>query len=212
MVVVVVVVADLPQVEEGDAHALGVGPHVVLDAVLLEESTHARRDLRVAVLRHAGEEVMLDLEVEIGHPPVAPPAARAVGRVVGGVERPRDMLALGHDILVGVAHGEVGEDVGRAHSQVDEVERERVPEAGAAEGPVPDGVAHRHPSELEVVLNAQRVVGVEDELPGEGDQRGDDAPEEERRLRREPQVGALLAEADRVEGHQRHRRQVRVGP
>ena len=57
--VVVLVVADPPQVEEGDAHALGVGSHVVLDAVLLEERAHALGHLRVVVLRHAREEVEL---------------------------------------------------------------------------------------------------------------------------------------------------------
>ena len=53
----------------------------------LEELLDAGRDVLVLELGHGREEVVLDLEVEVRHPPVAPPAWRAVGRVVGRVER-----------------------------------------------------------------------------------------------------------------------------
>ena len=40
---------------------------------------------------------MLDLEVEVRHPPVAPPRRRHVGRVLGGVLDPVAVLVLVHD-------------------------------------------------------------------------------------------------------------------
>ena len=65
---------------------------------------NARVNRGVVELGHCREQVVLDLEVEVGHPPVADRAGRAVGRVVRRVERPRDVLVLGYHVLVGVAH------------------------------------------------------------------------------------------------------------
>ena len=62
--------ADLVEVAERRAHGVPVASLVVLEAVLLEELLDARRDHRVAELRHAGEQMVLDLEVQVAHPPV----------------------------------------------------------------------------------------------------------------------------------------------
>ena len=67
---------------EGAADALHVRARVVLNAVLLEKGLDARRDLGVVVLRHRREEVVLDLEVEVRHPPVYERCASAVGGVM----------------------------------------------------------------------------------------------------------------------------------
>ena len=155
-------------------------------------------------LRHRGEEVVLDLEVEVRHPPVDEEVVRAVCRVIRRVERPGDVLRLRHDVLVSVADGKVDEDVGGAHADVPRIEAEGRAEAHVAKRLVPEHVAHGHPEELHVVVHAERVVRVLDKLPPVGDEGRDDAAKEEGRLQLEPRLVALLAD-DLVEGEEGQR-------
>ena len=60
---------DLAKVRERRLHRLHVAALVVLQPVLLEERLDPRGDDGVAELRHAGEQVVLDLEVQVAHPP-----------------------------------------------------------------------------------------------------------------------------------------------
>lgn len=49
--------------------------------VFFEQSFHSGGDLGEAVLGHTWEEVVFDLEVQVSHPPVAPPGVAAVQSV-----------------------------------------------------------------------------------------------------------------------------------
>mmetsp|Transcript_24064 Transcript_24064/g.71315 ORF Transcript_24064/g.71315 Transcript_24064/m.71315 type:complete len:262 (-) Transcript_24064:286-1071(-) len=123
------------------------------------------------------------------------------------------MLVVRHHVLVRVRDGEVGEDVGAADGDVEGVEPERAAESEVAKGGVPERVPQRHVAELELVAHAEGVLRVLHELPAEGDEGGDHAAEEERRLPREPRLAraARLCTDEAVEGDERHRLQVRVG-
>jgi len=114
-----VVISHIVKVAEGGGETLCVGANVINHAVLLEKRLDPGDDERVPELGHAGEEVMLDLEVEVAHPPVAPPRGRDVGGVVGGVEDPVDVLVSIQGGLVGVAHREVDKDVHGTHPHIE---------------------------------------------------------------------------------------------
>ena len=79
---------------------------------------------------------------------------------------------------------------------------------------MPEHVAQAHVEELEVVVHAQRVLRVEDELPTPRDESADRAKKEERRLRGDPRATdarAHLAPDELVEGDEGQRVQVGVG-
>ena len=58
------------KVPKGDLHSLDVAALVVHQAMFLEECLDARRYDGHVQLRHGGEQVVLDLEVEVAHPPI----------------------------------------------------------------------------------------------------------------------------------------------
>lgn len=51
---------------------------VVLDAMFSKQGLHSHGSFRVVVLGHRWEQVMLNLEVEVSHPPIADGASIAV--------------------------------------------------------------------------------------------------------------------------------------
>ena len=61
---------DLVQVLESHTQRLQIGALIVFETVLLEKGLHTRRDLRMAELRHAREQVMFNLEIQVTHPKV----------------------------------------------------------------------------------------------------------------------------------------------
>ena len=86
------------------------------------------------VLGHRWEEVVLDLVVEVGHPPVdeAEGAGRHVHRVHGRVAHPVHLcVLLGHRGEVCVRHGEVDEDVVGSEPGVGQVHGQGLPAAEA---------------------------------------------------------------------------------
>mmetsp|Transcript_18635 Transcript_18635/g.46523 ORF Transcript_18635/g.46523 Transcript_18635/m.46523 type:complete len:236 (+) Transcript_18635:1005-1712(+) len=91
------------------------------------------------------------------------------------------MLVLRDSVQMRVRNREVGEDVGRAQLDIDNVEEER-----GRNGPLEDveeevgreNVTQAHPAKLDVVLRAQRVPRVEVQLPKQGDQQADQRAEE----------------------------------
>ena len=64
----------------------------------------------MAILGHGWEKVVLNLEIEVSHPPVDKPVIDAVSSVIGRVVDPRRMLVGSHDIAVRVTDGEVSSE------------------------------------------------------------------------------------------------------
>merc|ERR1711865_699564 len=111
VLVLVVGIANLVQVPERVRHGRHVATVVILQAVLLKQGLDSVRNARVPVLGHVGEEVVLDLEVEVRHPPVGEPVVLAVGGVVGGVLHPVGVLVRVDHVAVGVGNGKVCKNV-----------------------------------------------------------------------------------------------------
>jgi len=70
------------KVSKGLSHSMEVSTNVILQSMAFKQGLHLRGELDELVLRHGGEEVVLDLEVQVPHPPVAQP----VGGDIDGVD------------------------------------------------------------------------------------------------------------------------------
>ena len=81
-------VSDRLQILESQRNALEVTSAVIVQTIFRKELLHPQGEGGELVLGHAGEEVMLDLEVQIRHPPVDEDVVGAVHCVVGSVLRP----------------------------------------------------------------------------------------------------------------------------
>ena len=90
--------------------------------------------------------MVLDLEVEVAHPPVAQRRVLDVGGVHGGVHHPVQVVGGGGHGEVRVAHGEVDEDVVARRGEREQVQPQR------ARKPVP---GERH-SERDTVRHSER--------------------------------------------------------
>mmetsp|Transcript_986 Transcript_986/g.2681 ORF Transcript_986/g.2681 Transcript_986/m.2681 type:complete len:377 (+) Transcript_986:272-1402(+) len=123
--------------------------------------------------------MVLDLEVEVGHPPVAERRRRDVRRVFRRVLDPvQVVVGVGHR-EVRVAQGEVGEDVGRRDLVVERVRRERRAPAQVLEDDAEqEHVAERHRNELAVPFGPERVARVEVHLPARRDEEARHGDEE----------------------------------
>ena len=198
--------ADGVQVRERLPQAREVGPHVVHQAVGLEERPHARRDVLVLELGHRREEVVLDLEVQVGHPPVAQGTGRDVRGVLRGVLDPvHELVRLG-DRQVGMTQREVREDVARGDLVVRQVRPDGVVHAPQHDAEEQD-VAEGHARQLPLPLRPQRVPRMQVELPARGDQQARDG-DEQVALQPQPELdeGASGPRRDLgVEGHQGQR-------
>mmetsp|Transcript_33729 Transcript_33729/g.54302 ORF Transcript_33729/g.54302 Transcript_33729/m.54302 type:complete len:370 (-) Transcript_33729:149-1258(-) len=207
--------SDVIEVVEGDSHRLRVRGLQVRDAVLGEELLHPLRDDWVAELRHRREEVVLDLEVEVAHPPVDPlkGAGLHVHRVSRSVHDPGDVLVSFHDGEVGVRDREVDEDVGGADSVGEQRAEESRPEPKDRWHVAEDeGPSRAHGEELAVVLRAECVAGVQVELPEHSYHRADQVGKEHG-LHSEPPFagrGLLVRRSVEVEKDEGQRVQVHV--
>ena len=103
--------ADLVEVCESVTQAAEVTTAVVLEVVLLEELADELVEFNEFVLGHGGEEVVLDLVVEVPHPPVGEEVWGDVHSVVGSVLSPVHMLVSVENVEVCVGECEVDEDV-----------------------------------------------------------------------------------------------------
>ncbi len=72
------------RVSKGLSHSVEVSTNVILQSMALKQGLHLRGELDELVLRHGGEEVVLDLEVQTADVP-AKKAIRA-GEVPGGLD------------------------------------------------------------------------------------------------------------------------------
>ena len=109
------------EVGKGLVQALEVPTAVVLQVVLLKEGADTGVELHKLVLGHGGEEVVLDLVVEVAHPPVSEEMGGDVDGVVGAVLGPVDVLVGIEDIEVGMGKSKVDEDVGGSEGVHQEV-------------------------------------------------------------------------------------------
>ena len=209
------VIAHLIEVLEGGSEAHRVRTDVVGETVVLEELLDSGGDEGVPELRHAGEEVVLNLEVEVGHEPVHPPRGGNVGRVLGGVVNPGDMLVSIERGLVGVAHREVDKDVHGPDPVVGAVQGNHGGEREVLQDHAKDEViADREGEGLGDQTLPGNVPRVEEKLPADRDQEGGERNEEEG-LEGDPRLGHGLVLLDllgngRVEGDQREGVQVDV--
>lgn len=82
--------ADVVKVAEGSLHSINVAHSEVWNAVFFEEGLNTLADFRVTELRHGREKVVLDLEVEVRHPPVNPSESTRIDvhGVASGVDYP----------------------------------------------------------------------------------------------------------------------------
>eukprot|EP00465_Bigelowiella_longifila_P004384 CAMPEP_0185276546 /NCGR_PEP_ID=MMETSP1359-20130426/56412_1 /TAXON_ID=552665 /ORGANISM="Bigelowiella longifila, Strain CCMP242" /LENGTH=384 /DNA_ID=CAMNT_0027870255 /DNA_START=157 /DNA_END=1312 /DNA_ORIENTATION=- len=208
-------VADVVEVVEGDLHRLRVGGLQVGDPVLLKELLDPLRDDRVAELGHGREEVVLDLEVEVRHPPVHPLERTGfdVHGVPGRVYHPGNVLVRLHDGEVRVRDGEVDEDVGGPDSVGEERAEEGRPEPEHGRHVAEDeGPSQPHEEELVVVLRAEGVAGVEVELPEHSHHRADHVWEQHG-LHSKPRLasrGLLVRCGVEVEEDERERVQIYI--
>jgi hypothetical protein len=62
--------SNVVEVLESDTHCFPISSLVILQAMIFEELLNTRRDHRMAELRHAWEQVVLNLEVQVTHPPI----------------------------------------------------------------------------------------------------------------------------------------------
>lgn len=176
---------------EGCQHRSEVSTDVILQPMTLKERSNLGRKVHELVLRHGREQVVFDLEVEISHPPVAQPAGGDVDGVDGAVLEPVSVLVLLSDGQMGVREGEVEEDVGAAGAGGEEVGEGSLTESGTHNfgGEVVQGVvASGEPEGLAEFALADDEAGMEDQLPGEGDEEASDRGEEEC-LHGEPDTG-----------------------
>mmetsp|Transcript_11663 Transcript_11663/g.30822 ORF Transcript_11663/g.30822 Transcript_11663/m.30822 type:complete len:348 (+) Transcript_11663:453-1496(+) len=200
------------QVRKAIMHRFQVSAAVVLHAVLLEHRANARGDDRVAVLRHGGEEVVLNLEVEVRHPPVAPPRAVHVHRVDCGVAHPVGVFVLLQRGKVCVRHGEVEENVVERDGIRGEVKGGGIARAERICERSNDGKACCERRHLGNVLRANYVARVKVELPTEPDELVGDG-DEQPRLQLEPRLecgGVRAFEHILAEGDERERVEVNV--
>jgi hypothetical protein len=62
--------SNLVEVLKSDAHCFPITSLVILQAMIFKELLDTRGDHRMAELRHAWEQVVLNLEVQVTHPPI----------------------------------------------------------------------------------------------------------------------------------------------
>jgi len=206
--------ANGPHVRVGDAKAFRVWAHVVLDTVLLKQSLHTVADLGVAILRHRGKQMVLNLEIQVCHPPVAPPSVGAICGMVRRVQGPRDVLIFRDNVLMRVAHGEIREDVSGADRNVGRIQSEGSTESKVSKCHVPENVAHSHVEDLNKIVHTKRVIWVLNELPPVRHEGADRTRKKQRCLSFEPELAKSRANtlADEfVECDERQSLQVWVG-
>mmetsp|Transcript_18217 Transcript_18217/g.33689 ORF Transcript_18217/g.33689 Transcript_18217/m.33689 type:complete len:202 (+) Transcript_18217:258-863(+) len=156
---------------------------------------------------------MLDLKVEVAHPPSHKPAlGRDVGGVIRAVLYPVNVVFGLCDVEMCVAHSKVGKDISAAHAKAQHVHAKNVgggvPKA-RHEG-VPAYIPERNPTKFCPVLGANDVTGVKKRGPAKSNQKACYGSKQER-LRLEPVrleasgldvLGDLLVERDKGQGVQ----------
>jgi hypothetical protein len=168
------IISNNMKVFKGGSKTLPIRADVINQSVTLEESLDPWGDESVPKLGHAGKEVMLNLEIEITHPPITPPGRSDVGGVVRGVANPVNMLVSLQSGLVSVTHREVDKDIHgtnpnikavHGHSRGDAVwPQDQAKNEIITEGKS-NGLIHKH--------LASNVPWVKENLPTNGNQEGD---------------------------------------
>lgn len=109
------------KIAKSDLHCLSIGSVEIGISMFLEKSSDSWGDLREAVLGHGGEEVVFDLEIEIGHPPVYEGVVADIHRVVASISYPVDMHVLWYHRKVGVRHSKVRENIGCTYPNIEKI-------------------------------------------------------------------------------------------
>ena len=134
---------------------------------------------------------MLNLVVEVAHPPVAEPSGVDVDGVDSTVFEPVSIFVLFSDGKVSVRESEVEEDVSAAHASRENISTNDLTNRSTKDlrtVPIDEDGTHGEEDGF-APLSGQLAVdeaGVEDELPREGDEEAGDGSEEEG-LSREPE-------------------------
>jgi len=164
--VCVFVCADVLQVLKRISKARKVAASVVVEPVLLEQSLNAQRGLGMAELRHGREHVVLNLEIQVRHPPVHEPMIREVCCMVTGIFAPMDVLVRLRHIQMRVRHRKVSEDVcscNLLHKKVAaECSRPRVARQKPAKL---DIIPHQDRKHLHVLPGPLHVSRMKEDLP-----------------------------------------------
>jgi hypothetical protein len=138
--------------------------------VLCEESLDSWSDVLVTELWHAWEQVMLDLPVEISHPPVAPHSWGDVDSMVGGGGDPVDMLVSWKNWLVSVVDGEVSEEIHGLDGMNQEVSDKHPSPRHVNSDNKSQDVVNKHCGNLVILLNFEHISWVVEEAPEENGQ------------------------------------------
>lgn len=103
------------QITQCMTEAFKVGANVVFQPVLREKDLDVLGRLRMPELGHRREEMVLDLEVEPAHPPIAHDSRTKVRRVVRTILDPMHELIGVSSRQVSMREGTVREDIHRGH-------------------------------------------------------------------------------------------------
>mmetsp|Transcript_15609 Transcript_15609/g.31654 ORF Transcript_15609/g.31654 Transcript_15609/m.31654 type:complete len:491 (-) Transcript_15609:323-1795(-) len=176
---VIDLVGDVPQVAEHRTQSLDVGHGLVLHSVLLAELSGPLDDLGLLVLGHRGEQVVLNLTVEVAHPPVHKPVAVHVHRVIDSVLSPGALLVGLGGGQMSVVEGEVAEQIDARDEQRSEESpgRQEPPVHGESAGVVDDVTRGDNDGSQGIGALEEVFTGVEVEMPEEYVEDGGDGKE-----------------------------------
>jgi len=157
--------ANIIQVRISELKTFEVRMNSVGDPVLFKQLLHSWGDSRVTELRHAGEQVVFDLVVQIRHPPVDPECRFEVHRVFSRVAHPVDVFFRFQDGEMRVAHREVGEDISGSYPGVSDVEQDDAANREVGEGQVKQSISEPEVEEFDVFFSSESMTRVKIELP-----------------------------------------------
>lgn len=216
------------KIEESLKETAEVRASIIVQAMLLKEFLHPLACLRMPELRHRGKQVVLDLEIQVRHPPVGDGMAVQIRRVVARVLDPMKVLIWFRHRQVSVRHGKVGENVRCTEEVVQIVDSKRLKTRISTEQNTKQKiVANDEGGELHGSLhrvsldrlwrrqNTHHVAWVKVELPAASDKKARHRNEKEA-LELEPSphdrpLGHLLTvDASRVERNERKRVEVYI--
>jgi len=160
-----VFVTNIVEVLEGVVHGLEIGHGVVVQTMLLAQSLDTGRGLGLTELRHVGEQVVLDLEVQVAHDPVDKDVVGNVDSAQNSRANPVLLLLMKQNLLVSVAQSEVGKQVRASNGAPDQVRKDHAADALEDESLVPDVVVEDQEDTIHPSFLAEDGNRVQIQLP-----------------------------------------------